>query len=74
MGIFDGKKREKPSDEVISSQIEDQIEESVDSPEEYVVTTREIDEVTSPVDNEGYEPTQLKKYADKKPEIGRAHV
>lgn len=67
MGIFDGKKREKPSDEVISSQIEDQIEESVDSPEEYVVTTREIDEVTSPVDNEGYEPTQLKKYADKKP-------
>jgi len=67
VGIFDGKKREKPSDEVISSQIEDQIEESVDSPEEYVVTTREIDEVTSPVDNEGYEPTQLKKYADKKP-------
>ncbi|WP_282209675.1 ParA family protein [Parvibacter caecicola] len=67
MGIFDGKKREKPSDEVISPQIEDQVEESVDSPEEYVVTTREIDEVTSPVDNEGYEPTQLKKYADKKP-------
>ncbi|RNL11082.1 cobyrinic acid a,c-diamide synthase [Parvibacter caecicola] len=32
-----------------------------------MVTTREIDEVTSPVDNEGYEPTQLKKYADKKP-------
>lgn len=67
MGIFDGKKREKPSDEVISPQIEDQVEESVDSPEEYVVTTREIDEITSPIDNEGYEPTQLKKYADKKP-------
>ncbi len=67
MGIFDGKKREKPSDEVISPQIDDQVEESVDSPGEYVVTTREIDEVTSPVDNEGYEPTQLKKYADKKP-------
>lgn len=67
MGIFDGKKREKPSDEVISSQIEDQVEESVDSPEEYVVTTREIDGVTSPVDDESYEPTQLKKYADKKP-------
>lgn len=67
MGIFDGKKREKPLDEVVSPQTEAPVEQSEEPVEEYVVTTREIEEVSPIVDDEGYEPTQLKKYKDKKP-------
>ena len=67
MGIFDGKKREKPLDEVVSPQVEAPMEQSEEETEEYVVTTREIEEVSPVVDDEGYEPTQLKKYKDKKP-------
>lgn len=70
MGIFDGAKKEK----VFSKQEPDQqgvqpeSVESVVDESDYVVTTREVNEIPAENDeNDYYEPFQLKSYKDKKP-------
>lgn len=70
MGIFDGAKKEK----VFSKQepdrqgVQPESVESVVDESDYVVTTREVNEIPAENDvNDYYEPFQLKSYKDKKP-------
>lgn len=70
MGIFDGAKKEK----VFSKQepnrqgVQPEAVESVVDESDYVVTTREVNEIPAENnENDYYEPFQLKSYKDKKP-------